>query len=343
MKPRGLLLGCLIAACCCCTAGGRGAQRDYWPTKGWRVSAAEEVLQAMAARAGRELPGLDSILVVRHGYLVFERYFREAGAQELRHLFSITKSVVSILVGIALEEGSIQDIDRPALEFFPELAAGQPNPQAAEVSIRHLLTMSDGLSRQWMNTYFDAGTFAAAPRWVPGERWSYNNLSPQIVSNIITRATGQKALDFARERLFEPLGIVNVQWWENEIFDSKDSVGSYGLRLAPRDLAKIGYLLLKQGRWGRRQLVPAEWVQQSTRSQIDPGEAVPAFDYGFFWWVRSLAGRPAYCAQGLGGQWLCVVPELDLVGVLTSSETVDANSYRYLALLEDLLLRAARP
>jgi CubicO group peptidase (beta-lactamase class C family) len=299
-------------------------------------------LRQLTEKARQELPGTDSLLVVRHGYLVYEQYFRDKDGQALRDLFSVTKSVVSILVGIAIQEGYIEGVDRRALDFFPEMAGPQLDPQAARVSIRYLLTMTDGLSTEWMQTHFDAGTFSEPPRGEPGAHWRYNNLSPQILSNIITRTTGQRALEYGRKRLFDPLGVVRIEWWENDSFAGRDSMGAYGLRLTPRDVAKIGYLMLNGGRWEGRQVVSTDWVSESTRAQMEIGDAVPGFDYGYFWWVHPMAGVGAFCAQGLGGQWICVVPELDIVAVVTTSEVQDSNARKYLALIEDYVLPSVR-
>jgi CubicO group peptidase (beta-lactamase class C family) len=284
---------------------------------------------------------------VRHGHIVYERYF-QGGRDTPRALWSVTKSVLSTLVGIALGRGYLRSVDQPMLDFFPELSGRPLNPEARKITLRHLLTMSDGISREGLDFRLTEGKLSAAFRQEPGTDFYYNSMSPQVLSIILTRATGQKVRDFAMRRLFWPLGIDEVRWFEQDGF----SLGAFGLELTSRDLAKLGLLFLERGRWAGRQIVPEGWIAEATRPQIRVPRSAefaalsgPYFtdQYGYYWWIRPRQGAPAYMAQGFGGQFLYVVPGLDLVTVITANDQdrkENLSSLAYLALIDDFVVPA---
>jgi CubicO group peptidase (beta-lactamase class C family) len=154
---------------------------------------------------------------------------------------------------------------------------------------------------------------------------------------LITRTTGLKALDFGKKHLFEPIGISSVRWSEAH----GDSEGATGMALTARDMAKIGYLYLNNGTWEGKQIIPEEWVRESTRVQIKV-PSVPYFsihlDYGFLWWIHSVGDHDAFSAVGFGGQYITVVPELDLVVVITTTEASHTKAPRYLSIIEDYIM-----
>jgi CubicO group peptidase (beta-lactamase class C family) len=270
---------------------------------------------------------------VRHGHIVYERYF-QGGRDTPRALWSVTKSVLSTLVGIALGRGYLRSVDQPMLDFFPELSGRPLNPEARKITLRHLLTMSDGISREGLDFRLTEGKLSAAFRQEPGTDFYYNSMSPQVLSIILTRATGQKVRDFAMRRLFWPLGIDEVRWFEQDGF----SLGAFGLELTSRDLAKLG--------------LPEGWIAEATRPQIRVPRSAefaalsgPYFtdQYGYYWWIRPRQGAPAYMAQGFGGQFLYVVPGLDLVTVITANDQdrkENLSSLAYLALIDDFVVPA---
>lgn len=348
MNVKGLILCGVVAAHVLWTPACSAAPCEYWPTNGWRSSAPQDqgmeaaILKKMSNYLERELPKLNSLIVVRHGYIVFERYLQEGSEKELRNLYSATKSVTSILTGIAIQEGHLKGLDQKVLDFFPEYAGHDLSPAASKVVIRHLLTMSDGLALDWTENSYSEQTFRRAARSQPGASWFYSGLSPQLLSSLITRAVGEKALEFGKKRLFGPLGIKTVRWDDNRSLDTGDTLGPAGLFLCSRDLAKIGYLMLNKGMWEGRQIVPAAWVEESTKAQIDIGDPASGFAYGFLWWVHSVSGYGVFSAEGLGGQWLTVIPDLDLVVVITTSDEDDARTMDYFAVVGKFLLPAVR-
>ncbi|MGO1077342.1 serine hydrolase domain-containing protein [Inquilinus sp. CA228] len=284
-----------------------------------------------------------AVLVVRHGRLVYEHYFAgedERWGQplgkiphdaETKHdLRSITKSVTSLLVGIAVDYGWIKDIDAPVLALLPQYADLR-SPETDRITLRHLLTMSSGLAWSEDLPYSDPRNserlmsdapdpyryvleqpFAAAP----GERWTYSGGSTALLSAVLKQASGRSLDVLAQEVLFAPLGIVDVEWVR---YPNGDPVAASGLRLRPRDIAKLGRLVLDRGAWQGKPIVSAGWIGQSTASQIAVEDQVA---YGFQWWLgRSLVdGREVRWAAGIGwgGQRLFLVPDRDLLVVVTA-------------------------
>ncbi len=284
-------------------------------------------------------PDIHAVVVVRHGKLVMERYFSgmdqtwglPAGevtytADMKYDLRSISKSVTSLLVGIALAEGKFPALDSPVIDQFPEYAELR-NPTLARVTFRHLLTMSSGFVWDESMPYSDPANserrLIASPdpvRYVleqpfkttPGEAYNYNGGNTTLLGAVIAKATGKRLDDYAREKLFAPLGIQDFEW-KTMPATGQFAVAS-GLRLRARDTAKLGQLLLTDGVWEGKQVLPKGWARESTTPRIN-GEAL--YYYGYQWWL----GRTFFkghdmqwtAGVGYGGQRLFVVPDLDLV------------------------------
>jgi CubicO group peptidase (beta-lactamase class C family) len=292
-------------------------------------------LLAQAYAHARQTPGIRSLLVQRHSVLVGEEYFHGGAADSLEHVWSVTKSVTSILIGMALERGYLTGLDRTLDEFLTPIVDSLPRDKG-RITLRQLLTMTSGL--QWHE--FDGG--GEYGRWVtsddmlqyvidrpwasqPGEAFLYNTGGTHLLSAVLTVATGATELDFARQHLFGPLGITQADWWTDE---RGYSTGGMGLHLRPRDMVKIGELFLRRGVWNGKAVVSGQWVQESTTPHISTGNAVwfgP--EYGYLWWIGHGQGHDFYFANGFAGQFIFVVPELDLVIVATSGwHDLDWNS-----------------
>jgi CubicO group peptidase (beta-lactamase class C family) len=317
---------------------------------GWPVAASNEdplvdraALCRMADRlAASSDVNVHAVLVVRGGKLVFERYFRGGDeidgrpvgqvtfdADTLNNVKSVSKSVASLVVGIAMDRGLISSINEPIFSFFPELSDLR-TPEKDGIQLVHALTMSMGL--QWVEAVPDndgnndeermhrapdpcryvLGLAATAPA---GQEFHYNTGALTLVSAIIRKVTGRPLDEFARETLFEPMGITGEEW----IRVKGDTDAGGGLRLRPRDMAKIGQLVLAGGRWNDRQIVSKGWIETATAPKI---EGTGGLFYGYLWWLgRSLLnGREVHWvgALGRGGQSIRIVPELDLVVVVTA-------------------------
>ncbi len=296
---------------------------DRWVFDHWQTAAPEasQVDTNHLARSLEQLPrvcpDLRSLLVVRHGALVVERYFGGTRPQDAWNVKSVTKSMVSALVGIALERGYLRSLDQPVLDFFPEYRDKVTDPRKAQITLRHLLTMSAGL--EWVENGPIAFRCMRSPDWArfilnsklvadPGTKWNYSSALPHLLSAVLTKATGTNTLAFARAYLFDPIGAVIGQW-------DRDPKGYYfggsELYMTPRGLAKFGRLYLNNGVWDGKQIVPAAWVRASTQQ-------TNSAHYGYLWWLDTFERHPLYFAQGLGGQHIVVVPDLDAVVVTTA-------------------------
>jgi len=310
---------------------------------GWPVSspAAEGIdgarLEALAARIEDGRYGrIDGVLVARHGRLVWERYFGGWTGEQAHTLQSVSKSVTSLLAGIAVGDGRLA-VDQPVVGFFPEY---QPirnlDDRKRAMRVEDLLTMRTGLD--WSENPYPGSPLQqlneSSGDWVrfvvdwpmreqPGTRWEYVSGGVIALGGIVGRVEEQRVDSLAAERLFEPLRMHGYAWYRNP-GDGFPHTGG-GLLLRPRDLLKVGQLVLDGGRWGGRQIVPEAWVQASTRRA-----AVPSFNlgrhamgYGYLWWIASLDDPlnprretgDVIVASGTGGQWIFVVPKYDLVMV----------------------------
>jgi CubicO group peptidase (beta-lactamase class C family) len=277
-----------------------------------------------------------SLLVVRDGRLVFERYYGGAQAGQFFDVYSVTKSVTSALVGIALAQGKLRSVDQKLVELFPEHAKGA-EPRLRRLTLADLLTMRAGQSFEpiessgnWTRTLL-----TRVFEHEPGTVFAYDSGSSHLLSAALTKVTGKRAADLAAEQLFGPLGIQDGWRWPDD--GQGVSIGGDGLAFRARDLAKLGQLYLQEGRWHGRRLVPAAWVRESTRKHTDVGE--PRLGYGYQWWVHESETPRAggYAALGYGGQAIVVLPRLDLVVVVTTEPRGDTDVR---SIVEELILPA---
>lgn len=322
---------------------------------GWEIASPDRVgmdgalLCGIAARLEQRATSVHSVVVARHGKLVFEQYFPgydqpwgqadgqyEFTATTKHDMRSASKSVVSLLVGIAIDRKLIEGVDQPVLKFFPDHPAVK---QAGwePITLRHLLTMSSGMkwdeARAWTDPNNDEphlgsqadpiGYVLAKPVAAPPDvLWTYNGGGTELLGNILERVSGKPLETFAREVLFQPLGITDVEW---KAYKNGKIAAAAGLRLRPRDAARIGQLVLNRGRWNGHQIVSADWIAQSVVPRF---QAVGFFGgtlfYGYQWWMgRSLAGDKEVkwvAAFGWGGQRIFIVPGLDLVMTTTAAQ-----------------------
>ncbi len=273
-------------------------------------------LAKMFEEINRRNLNLHSLLIVRHGYLVTEAYFPPYQAGTKHDMYSITKAVMSALVGIALDQGSLHGLDQKAVDFFPDRTIAENDERKQAITLEHLLTMTSGLrlndeDGQKLSAGGDLvqATLDRPMAAKPGDRWYYDSGGPHLLSAILQKATGQNALAFAQGQLFQPLGISDVTWPTDS---NGVSTGGWGLWMTPRDMAKFGYLYLKNGVWNGQQIVPADWVQVSTAKHANTWDDR---GYGYLWWQLYFGG---YAALGQSGQEIIVLPDQDMVVVFTA-------------------------
>jgi len=262
------------------------------------------------------------VLVSVAGEVIEEHYFNGASARRPANLKSASKSIVSILVGIAIDQKYLAGVDQRIAGVFPRYFVETGDDDKAAITIEDLLSMRSGLESTSSRNY---GAWVQSRDWVryvlsrplvaePGSRMIYSTGSTHLLSAILTKVTGMSTLEFARKHLAGPLGISLPAWM-------RDPQGIYfggnEMLLAPRDMAKIGELYLQGGALDGRRIVPERWVEASFtprgRSRFSGRQ------YGYGWWIRQLAGRDVYYAWGYGGQFIFIVPDLELVVVITSS------------------------
>ncbi|MFQ5592992.1 MAG: serine hydrolase domain-containing protein [Anaerolineae bacterium] len=339
---------------------------DYWPTEGFLTSTPEEqgidsarLLEMLdfyeEQHAEDSTNSIDSISIVRNGYLVADIYFNPLFPKDTSHIIhSCTKSIMSALIGIAIEQGYIDGVDVPVIDFFTDKEIEITDERMAEVTLKDLLTMQTGIRSQDSYLYGWRGLFEtmATDDWVahilsrpmdvePGTRFDYSNLSSFLLSAIIHETTGMDTLSYARKNLFDPLGIRDVYW---ETSPQGIGIGFARMWLKPHDMAKFGMLYLQQGRWDNQQIVPAAWVEESITPHAYPKNYVDVLDengekdyeasqrnwvsakflrpfsdgYGYQWWLDKSG---TYTALGTSGQYIMVAPEENLVVVVTNASS----------------------
>jgi CubicO group peptidase (beta-lactamase class C family) len=287
---------------------------EVWPTQGWLTSAPEAqgmnsgVLVAMLEEIQRQGHSIDSVTVIRNGYLVADAaiYPYEQDTKHIIH--SCTKSIVSTLIGIAIEQEYIDGVQTPVLDFFPGRSVENIDENKKSMTLEDLLTMSSGLNCRDSYLYRWSGLneMRASSDWVqhmldlpmaetPGTRFEYCNGASFLLSAILTETTGMSAHEFADKHLFGPLGIADVIWPTNP---QGINIGWGELKMRPQDLAKIGYLYLRGGEWDGEQIVPSLWVEESTRKHIS---GTLEDGYGYQWWVDDSG---IFMAVGYAGQFI---------------------------------------
>lgn len=297
----------------------------HWPTRAWRTSTPEEQgLDSVRLAAAFDFlkekdPNIHSLLIIRNGFIVADAAFYPFQDNGLHDLASVTKSMTSTFVGIAIRKGLIKGLDQPMLDFFADRKIANLDDRKKAITLRDLLTMRSGLQCIVQPTEVTLFQMMNSPDWVqfmldlpmtdrPGTKFIYNSGAVHLLSAILRKATGVTALDFARKELFGPLGITGVIWPMDPQGVSNDGWGD--MRLRPRDMAKIGLLYLNNGVWDGKQILTPHWVETVTHKRPE----VPETDYGYLWWIYKDAG---YYARGRGGQHIIVLPAQNMVIVTT--------------------------
>ena len=359
---------------------------DYWPTIEWKTSTpAEQGMDAgklveminyyKETNAEDEDIQIESITIARNGYLVADIYLNPLFPKDTKHIIhSCTKSIMSALIGIAIDQGYIVDVDTPILGILGENISSNNDERIKELTVRDLLTMQTGLHSQDSYLYQWRGLFEMQQTddWTqyilnlpfetePGHHFDYSNMASFLLSAVLTKATGMNALAFARENLFDPLGIEDVKW---ERSPKGIYVGWARMWLKPQDMAKIGLLYLQKGHWENIQVIPTSWIEESLTAHSSPKKYRYVFNeenkidymtsggswvmsnlvrpfadgYGYQWWLDK---SEVFSAIGVGGQFIMVAPKENLVVVFTS-KLAGAASFLPAKMLKDFILPAVK-
>lgn len=342
-------------------------QRNYWPTTQWQVldpatlRMDSEKLSELKPVIKSEYGNINGIIVVRNGYIAYEKYYHGHSPDDAHHVASVTKSIISALIGIAIDAGYIKNVDQQVLDFFPEYLSDDADRQKREIAIRHLLTMTAPYPFEDWREPLDK--MCMQPDWVKfildmlGQKgrigtFKYSTAGAHLLSAIITRSTGKSAREFANERLFKPIGIKEIPDYEMKSFGFEDlfgknikgwvkdpnnnSTGGWGLTLTPRDMARFGFLYLNRGIWDNNQIISHDWIDESTvpHSQVWIDQSIAK--YGYLWWLREEEVVSAYLALGDGGNVICCIPEKDLV-VAIASEFIMNPRDRWILIKERII------
>ncbi|EJS76788.1 serine hydrolase domain-containing protein [Bacillus cereus] len=284
-----------------------------------------------------EYKNINGMLVMQKGNVVFEQYYNEYSQDDVFHVASVTKTVISALIGICIDKGYIKSVDQRVIEFFPKY-----NVNSSEITVRHLLTMTAPYPyADWQEPLEELCT---QQDWVKytlnrigqgGEigPFKYSSAGAHLLSAIITSATRKSAREFANEYLFQPLGMREIPNYNMKAFGFDDlfgkdvkgwvhdpkgiSTGGWGLTLTARDMAKFGRLYLNEGSYDGKQILSKSWVKGSTEMNENR--------YGYLWWLREENGVFSYSAMGDGGNVICCVPERELVVVIASEVIPEAK------------------
>jgi CubicO group peptidase (beta-lactamase class C family) len=275
------------------------------------------------------------------GQLILERYFNGTQPARPANIKSASKSVISALVGIAIERGHLAGVKQPIGGFFSEVFGTRPDAVKERITIENLLTMQSGLETTSNRNY---GAWVQSPNWVrhtltrslvsrPGTDMEYSTGNTHLLSSLLTKATGQSTWQFAQQVLAKPLGFTLARWPQDPqgVF-----FGGNDMLMTPRQMVAFGELYLHNGRANGQQVVPARWVAESQMPRAQSRREDDRF-YGYGWWIRDLAGHRTFYAWGFGGQFIFVVPTLDLVVVTTSSSTVAEERRSHRLTLYDLV------
>jgi CubicO group peptidase (beta-lactamase class C family) len=338
------ILAAVLGASLVALPGIAAAQRSASPARASAAAARtlDAALLDSAFARGAAMPRLRSLLVARDGRLVRERYWRGAARDRRTNVKSVSKSIVSALVGIAIAEGTLDSVRQPIAPFFPRELGADADPRARAITVEDLLSMRAGLA----STSFDAyGAWVRSPNWVRhaltrpvvaerGGPMLYSTGSSHVLSAVLTKASGRSTWAYAQRALGAPLGITIPRWTRDPqgIF-----FGGNDMFLTPRAMLAFGQLYLDRGRANGRQVVPAAWIDSSF--VVRGYSPWNGHGYGYGWWHRRSGRHDVHFAWGYGGQYIFVVPSLGLVVVTTSDANVASRGGEHLAAIHEMVDR----
>ena len=277
-----------------------------------------------AEESASQIGNIKSLIIQHDTTVLIERYFHGADENYKDDVMSVTKSFISALIGIAIDKGFIQNVDQTLSDYLSEIM--ELDEQRGAITIHQLLMMSCGLEWHGLTTSSEYLNWINSPDQLtyildkpfdhtPEVDFNYSDGASHLLSVILTEATEMSAHNFAKQYLFEPLGFNETIW---SVDNREYNIGSTRLRISPRDMLKFGTLYLNEGEYSGQQLISSEWVDISTTIQISTRSAIPfGPDYGYLWWITNINSHHVYFANGFGGQFIVIVPDLNVVVVAT--------------------------
>ena len=285
---------------------------------------------------------LHSLLIIKNDSLIYERYYNQFTKDDYSNIKSASKSLLNLLIGIALEKNYIQSIDQPIHEYLPELFSDTTDIRKKDITIKHLMLMQSGLLPTSLDNY---GPWVASEDWLqyaidqpleadPGQLYGYSTGDTHLLAAVLARAAGTKALEFAEKYLYGPMDIPIQEWSEDP---KGNNEGGNNVYIKPIDLAKIGIMVRNGGLYEGKQLVSKQWIEESISYQVEPQGISRPFDidgYGYLWWLVKARGYDSYSAIGFGGQYMMTIPELEIIIVLTSQYKGSAPGSHFTAIAD---------
>jgi len=325
----------ILVSSICSAAHAQGTAEPIWPTRQWQTSTPEAQGMDPAALA-RLLDfgaghSFDSLLIARHGQIVLDAYYAPYSADIPHVINSATKAVIGTLAAIAIRDGLLDGTNHRVLDFFAGRSIANLDDRKKAITVQSLLDMTSGID--WIES-IDGGRedtlieYGHSPDLIqfvldrpmsnaPGEVFNYDSGNPHLVSAILGKLAGMNSWDYAKAKLFEPLGIGTSGWRSD---DQGVTIGGGGLLLLPRDVAKIGYLYLRGGEWEGKRLLPVAWIDRVNHPTVNMHTSVdPDLHYANFFWA--LPGKHVYMAVGYRCQLIMVFPQLDIVAVTTARDS----------------------
>lgn len=331
--------------------------RDYWPTCEWNVASPQDVGMAVAKlneldiNIKTQYKNINGIVIVKNGSIAYENYYNGYKNSDVHHVASVTKSIASALVGIAVDQGYIKSVDQKVLEYFPDYRAVDEDFLKRAVTIKHLLTMTAPFPFSWkegdsrshepldrLRRQKDWVTYSLNLLGQKGQlgKFQYYTAGTQLLSAIITKATGKSMLEYANHELFRILGMREIPDYDMKCFSldavfgkdikgwTKDpqgvTAGGFGLTLTPRDMARFGFLYLNHGKWDQKQVISEAWIMDSLSMNSN--------NYGYLWWLKDENNLFSFSALGAGGNVICCIPEKDIV-IAIASEIINNPNDRW--------------
>jgi CubicO group peptidase (beta-lactamase class C family) len=346
--------------CCSNMVPSISGTHDYWPTHEWLNATPEskgmdsEKLNHLIEVIETQDSQLESVLVIRDGYIVLEHFFSDRYNPYKKHqLLSATKSFTSTLIGIALHEGFISSVDQKMIDFFPDRSIANLDSRKKAITLEHLLTMTEGMQWNELEYHYLDNRNTLKQMWMstdpiqylldqpidrnPGEGFAYNSGTSILLAGIVEQTTGKDVCEFAEEHLFDVIGIDDYNW--EHMFASGMIHAEKGLFLTPRNMARLGYLYLNNGTWDQREVLYQEWISEATRTHImtpwGQGGAHQWGGYGYQWWT--FPEENIYYASGSYEQKIFVCPNEDLVVVFTGEIGIESNYPPELLLMHHII------
>lgn len=351
---RGLLLFAVVIFSSCSEEPTGPEDVSYnWPTSTPEEQGMDSQLLTQAISQGENLGFVDCILVIRNGYIVAENYYNGYGKDIPHDVRSVSKSFLSALTGIALRDVYLDSLGLKMLDFFPEYVYPSIDPRKYDITIRHLLMMRMGIdgdeniynqvynSSNWVKT-----TIELPLLYNPGSKFLYSTYQTHLLSAIITKASGMSTMEFARRYLLSEMKIECTEW-------QQDPQGYYfggnTMDFTPRNMARLGYLYMNNGNLNGKQIVPAEWVEESLINYthyngLNWGD-LHNYNYGYLWWLGEINVHQVFLALGHGGQFILIFPDLNLVVVATADwkldwDTADQHERSILSIVANYIVPA---